>query len=175
MWKKFSKIFFGAESIEEMKKRGLALSLAVPAFRWADWALVGATATLVAFLKQFNLSDLAIFAVLWIGNILLSWSIVFANSKSEIDFTLMEGLRRLINVSLEKSKLTGTILEALIFMRLLIWDGADHIVIFFNHKLSSKLLKATTLIVCSAIQMSIWTVLYVYGYNNFLELFEKLF
>ncbi len=172
---KFLKIFFGADSAEEIKKRGIVLSLAVPAFRWFDWLLVGLTQILVAFLIQLGLSYGLIFLLLWTGNIALNWSIVAINDKTKIDFTLMEGLRRLINAALEKSRLTGRILEAIILIRLIIWDGSDNVVIFFRHKLDNFYLRLATFIVVSGVQMGVWTTLYVLGYHSFSQLFKKFF
>jgi hypothetical protein len=173
MLKKLSRIFLGVQNVEEMKKQGLLLSLAVPAFRWADWALVGATGMFVAMLKKFGISDIGIFLILWIANVMIELLIVKGNDKTKVDFTLAEGLRRLADAAIAKSKLSGVILETLIFVRLLVWDGSAFVVIFFNRKLKTFSGKITVLIICSAVQMSIWTTLYILGYNGFSDMISK--
>jgi len=175
------KIFFGVENAAEMRKKGLALALVVPAVRWGEWALVGATATLVALLKticikEYCFTDIGIFFVLWIGNLFLSGGIVKLNqSLADVDVTLMEGLRRLIDAAIHKSKLWGWILEAVILVRLIIWDGAAYFIIFFHKRINMQWKKRAAFILASGVQMAIWTVLYLAGFNSFSELFKKMF
>lgn len=173
--KKLAQIFFGVQSVEEMKRQGLALSLAVPAFRWADWALVGVTGVFVVALKGLGISDIGIFLILWLANILIELLVVKINDKTKIDFTLMEGLRRLANAATQKSKTTGVMLEMVVFIRLLIWDGSAFVVIFFNHKFRTFPKKFLVLVVCSGIQMLAWTTLYIFGYNSFTDMVSKMF
>jgi hypothetical protein len=87
----------------------------------------------------------------------------------------MEGLRRLINAGIEKSKVSGLIIETLIIVRLIIWDGPDRFVIFFRSRLNSQQSKVAIFVIASAIQMAIWTAIYVAGYENFSEVFKSLF
>jgi hypothetical protein len=170
------KIFFGVESAEEMKKRGLAIALVVPAIRWGEWALVGATATLVALLKTWGLGDITIFFILWMGNLLISGGIVKLNQAlADVDVTLMEGLRRLIDAAINKSRIAGFLMEFLIVIRLIVWDGASYFIIFFHSRFNAQWKKRVAFIMASGVQMAIWTALYVAGYNSFSELFRKLF
>lgn len=170
----FAKIFFGIDDPKEMRKRGLTMAVAIPAIRWMDWMLMGATATLVAFLKRFSLGDVVIFFVLWTGNIILSGAVVFANDKSGVDLTAMEAVRRLTDAAIAKSKVTGIILEVLIIFRLLIWDGPDQFIIFLRGRLNSKMTKILVFVSASGFQMAIWTYLYILGYENFTELFKAI-
>lgn len=172
--KKFLQIFLGVQNLEEMKKQGLMLSLAVPAFRWADWAVLVATGTFVVILKNLGISDIGIFLILWILNVVFEYLIIKGNDKIKVDFTLMEGLRRLVDVVIAKSRPTGVILEIAIFLRLLIWDGSAFVVIFFNHKLRTITIRLAVLVIGSAIQMSVWTTLYILGYNSFSDMISKL-
>ncbi|OPY78766.1 MAG: hypothetical protein A4E65_02124 [Syntrophorhabdus sp. PtaU1.Bin153] len=173
--RRFAKIFFGAESPDEMKRKGIAMAVAIPAVRWIDWILAGLTATLVAFFKEKGLGNVLIFFILWLGNIALSGAIVFANDKTKIDLTAMEAIRRLVDAAIAKSKFTGVILEILILGRLLIWDGPDQFIIFFRFRLKNPIAKIILFILASGFQMMIWTFLYILGYENFKELFKAIF
>ncbi|NTW89349.1 MAG: hypothetical protein HGB37_00320 [Candidatus Moranbacteria bacterium] len=175
MFRKGLLIFFGVDSPEEMKKKGLVLSAAVPAIKWVDWVLVGATATAVGFLKNQGFPEWGIFLILWVTNMALSASVVIAAEKTSLDLTLMEALRRLIDAAIEKSRVTGLMLESVVLIRLLLWDGADQFVIFLKRRIPNFRLLAVVFVMASAIQMAVWTVLYGLGYDNFSDLFRHLF
>jgi hypothetical protein len=163
-----------------MRKRGLSMALIVPAIRWGEWALLGATGTLVIILKSANfwgyeLTDLEIFFILWIGNMLIEASMVWFNDKVDVDVTLMEGLRRLVDTAFLKSKIAGLIIEIIVVIRLVVWDGSGYFIIFFRDRLSKKATQLAFFVLASGFQMAIWTALYVAGYKGFSELFKKLF
>jgi hypothetical protein len=178
--KKFLQIFFGVSSVEEMRKRGLSMALIIPAIRWGEWALLGATGALVTVLKSvsfwgFQVTDIGIFLILWIGNMAIEASMVWFNDKVDVDVTLMEGLRRLVDNAFLKSKIAGLIIETIVVIRLVVWDGSGYFIIFFRDRLSKKATQLVLFVLASGFQMAIWTALYVAGYEGFLELFGKLF
>ena len=104
--KAFVRMFLGAKSNEKIAGKGLTLALAAPAFGWLEWTMVGLAASLVAFLKHYGVSNLTIFFILWVGNVVITTIGVFASNKSGMDFTLMQGLRRLVDEAKRKSKST---------------------------------------------------------------------
>ncbi|MDD5464451.1 MAG: hypothetical protein PHP62_04840, partial [Candidatus Moranbacteria bacterium] len=170
--KTLAKIFFGVDSFEEMKKRGFSMMLIVPAIRWGEWVLLGTTASVVIALKAWGFGDVSIFFILWIGNLTIEFLMVEFNDSTEIDVTLMEGLRRLVDTAFTKSIFAGIVIEALVILRLVIWDGSAYFIIFFRNRLQSRTVKNGLFIFASGFQMAVWTGLYIYGYNNFSELFK---
>lgn len=172
--RRFFEIFLGAVNISEMKKRGLLLSFIVPAYRWFDWFLVGTAATVTGFLKFYGFSNISIFLILWLANASYCSLIIFFNNRTSVDITLMEGFRRLINKALEKSKFYGRLAETVFFFRIIIWDGADSFVIFFKEKIKSRFHLVASVLFASGFQMLIWTSLYIFGYENFSDLFKSL-
>ena len=123
-------------------------------------------------LRKYNVQDSLIFVILWAGNMLVSGMVVYIGRKTRTDLTLMEGLRRLIDKTIERSKKIGLLIEAVLFIRLIIWDGADQFIIFFDKRLKSSLAKVAVFVLVSGIQMAIWTVLFIKGYESLSELFS---
>jgi hypothetical protein len=148
------------------------MMLVVPAIRWGEWALMGATASLVAMLKLYGVGDVSVFFILWIGNLVLSGAIVKFNDSTEVDITLMEGLRRLVDAAFVKSKIAGIVIEALVLIRLIIWDGASYFIIFFRSRITKRSTKILIFVAASGIQMAAWTMLYIAGYNKFSDLLK---
>ncbi|MEI7890852.1 MAG: hypothetical protein WCI36_02690 [bacterium] len=158
-----------------MKKRGLSMMLIVPAIRWGEWMLLGATGAAVVALKAWGVGDVSIFFLLWAGNLLIEWCLIAFNDSTDVDVTLMEGLRRLVDKAFEQSLILGIVIEILVVVRLIIWDGAAYFIIFFQKRLVRKSLKISLFVFSCGLQMAVWTVLYIYGYESFSDLFAKLF
>lgn len=149
-------------------------AILVPSFYVMDWALVGVTAALVSFLKFRGFSDLHLWLTLWALNLVYSGAVIILNERSSIDFTLMETSRRLTNSAAKKSKWAGRFIELAVFIRLLLWDGPDQLLIFFKERLPSRLLKGAFFVVTSGFQMFIWAQLYILGFESIGDLMQIL-
>lgn len=170
--KKLIEIFLGSEDLREMKKKGLSMSYLVPSVWILDFVMVGITGVLVAFLQKYmELGYVYIFSILFFGNMIISGAVVYWNSKTETDITMMEGLRRLINFLIEKKLFLGIVVEVIIFFRLLIWDGPDQFIVFFGYRLKSKFSKVAIFTTASFCQMAIWTYAYMKGVESFWDIF----
>ena len=164
-------LFLGARHATEAKRNSLKIAVAFPVVSWLDWVLVGVAVALVGVLKEYGVADTVVFLILWLGNMLVSGSIVYIGRKTQTDLTLMEGLRRLVDKTTEKTRTTGILLEVFLFFRLLLWDGADQFIVFFDRRLKSTGAKIAVFVAASGIQMAIWTVLFIKGYESLTELF----
>lgn len=173
--KTLAKIFFGVDTFEAMKKKGFSMMLIVPAIRWGEWMLLGITGMLVVILKSWGIGDVSIFFILWGGNLVIETAMVLFNDSTEVDVTLMEGLRRLVDMAFQKSIIAGSIIEIIVIIRLIIWDGAAYFIIFFRNRLTGKFAKISLFIFAAGFQMAVWTLLYICGYNSFWELVRKFF
>lgn len=167
--KKITQTFLGAEDSVEQKKKGAMIAVLFPAYTWFHWALVGVAVSITAFLKHHAVSGLIIFLVLWIGNMIICGAVILFNDESGIDLTLMEGTRRLIDKAIQKSRFAGLLVETLIIIWLIVWDGPDMFIIFYRQKLNGKALRFLAFIAASAFQMAIWTKLYIIGYTDLLH------
>jgi len=157
---------------KEIAKKGAATVILVPTLRFLDWLLVGASITLFSALKYNGLNDLSIWLVLWILNMLLSGAIVLFNDRIKVDITLMQMLRKAVNILISKSRTIGYIAEVIIVVRLLIWDGPDQLIIFFRERLGSGPVILLCFVISSGIQMFIWTKIYSYGYDGISDLIK---
>lgn len=146
--------------------RGLLTAALVPSFYLTEWLLVGASAALFSTLRYRGLSDGQIWLLLWLGNLLLSTLFVLCNDRLQIDLTLMQGLRRLTEATIRRSGWPGLLLEAVVCIRLLIWDGPCQLLIFCRCRLPSPFLRAVFLVTASGLQMLIWARLYTLGYDS---------
>lgn len=167
--KKIISIFFGGR-----RDKALQVTVSVPVYRGTIWLLVLGTAALVAFLQKLGLTYFPIFLILWIGNMLLTGSIIKANRKTDLDFTSMEGMRNILRKAQEKSRFLGYLAEALAVPVLVIWSGADHFIIFFEERLSSRKMKILTFVLVSACNMAIWTLVFIKGADGFWDLISRI-
>ena len=141
-------------------------ALFAPAFYAIEWGLVGAAAVIISFLKHYELSELAIWLILWGLNLLFSGAVVLFNDRFNIDITLMEALRRLTNSTAKKSRLAGRLIEFAVFIRLILWDGPCQLLIYFRERLHSNILRGCFFVIAGGFQMFIWTKLYLLGYES---------
>jgi hypothetical protein len=65
----------------------------------------------------------------------------------------METSRRWTNAAAQKSKWAGYIIEVIVFIRLLLWDGPCLLVIYFKERLPSGLLRAGVFVAASGFQL----------------------
>jgi len=172
------RIFLGTDKPKEIKKKAMRLAVLVPAFRVFDWSMVLVGGAITVALKEFGLGNLTIFMLLWLGYVIQARVEIFANDKfAQDDITLMEGLRRWINVCFEISLARGILAETLAFTRVAVWDGAGCMAILYRPLLPpSRVLRIFLLIAFAGIHMFIWFQLYLLGYNSvFAFLKDKVF
>jgi hypothetical protein len=141
-------------------------AILAPSFYALEWGLVGVTAGLITFLKYRGLSDMSLWLFLWGLNLLFSAAVVLFNDHFRIDLTLMETLRKLTTRASGKSKWAGFLMELAVFFRLLLWDGASQLLIYFRERLPSRVLRNGLFLAASGLQMFIWLKLYSLGYEN---------
>lgn len=157
----------------------------------AEWWLMAATVALVAALKAYGLSDLQVFLILWVGNTVVSLGILFADRLSGSDITFMRAYRRMADAVLAfgskvraKSVLRQTVFDriksdlfygflvlcvSLVAIWLTFWLGAAYMAAFFSRELEKSLARRVlVVVVLSAVQMFLWTVIYTSGVEFFL-------
>ena len=158
--------FLGMEDRSDLARRTGILALAVLLYRQLDWILVALTASLVGVLRYYQVSHLHIFLILWIANLFLSGALVVCSQKVEVDFTLSNGWRRLVNRAAARSRLLGGILEAAFILGISLWAGAGPLYIFLCEKIPSRPTLGVIVVVVSGIQMAIWGGVFVFGYES---------
>lgn len=147
----------------------------VPAFYAFDWILVGLTAGLVSLLIVAGMGETGIWLILWACNILLSSGIVLFGDRLGVDLTLMQTLRRVVDLIHARSQRVGWICEAALLVRLLLWDGPAQLLIFIRQRVPSKTLRAAILVAAGGIQMFVWTRVYLLGYEGIASVVRSIF
>ena len=161
------KLFFGADSISDLKKKGILTGVSATTFWGIEWILTLATGILVGIMTgYFQWSEWVIFLVLWGGNLLIALTIVFVNKNIEADFTLMEGARRLVDASSEWSEISGVILETILLIPIVLWEGAGAFAIFFQKRIPTGYMMSIASMGVSGIQMAVWTKTFIFGYGT---------
>jgi hypothetical protein len=176
MLKKLIQIFFGTESLAEMKKKGILVPFSFSAlFSFEILILVPVTEALVMFLiHQLHFSIFRVFLVLWSVNLFVSAGIVLFSDKSNGDPTLAEGMRRLFEAALQKSKITGSIFGILVSFLLIFWEGAAAYLIFLRGMVNSRFFQIAIFVITAGVQMAVWTKVYVYG-DSFISAIVSFF
>ena len=151
---------------QELSRKGIATAIFVPSLYATEWFLVAVTAAIVSLLKHYRLTDTSIWFILWGLNLMVSGAVIVFGDKIKIDITLMQSLRKLSNAITKRTKVIGILLEFCIVLRLLLWDGSAHMLIFFRERIPSNLLRACLFIFASGFQMFVWAKLYILGYDS---------
>lgn len=151
--------------------RGVLTAVLAPSFYLMDWVLVAATASTFAWLRHSGVPGWQIWLLFWALNLMISGSVVLFHNRTGIDLTLMESLRGLIGRVAGRSKPMGLVLETVIFIRLLIWDGPCQLLIFFQQRLKTPRTRGCFLVAASGVQMLVWAGVYGLGYESIRGLF----
>lgn len=159
---------------EKARRSGWWLAVLVPSFYLAEWLLAGATATLFSFLKYQGLPLRQIWLIFWGANLIVSAAILLGNDRLQLDITLMQTLRRVVTATQRRSRRLGLLLEAALFLRLLLWNGACQLLIFFRARLALKTQRFCLFVAASGLQMLVWTKIYDLGYESVAELVNYL-
>ncbi len=162
----------GGHSDEALIKKGAATAILFPSFRFMEWLLVAATATIFSLFKYYGFTEYAIWIILWSLNLLVSGSVIVFNDYIKVDITLMQTARKFINALIERKKIVGHLLELMIVLRLLFWDGPDQLFIFFRERLRSKVIQICFFILSSGLQMFVWAKIYSYGYAGISDIIK---
>lgn len=155
-------------------RQGLGLALLVPSFYLAEWLLAAGTVTIYSLLKFKGIGSLYVWLLFWGANMLVSAGFILCNDRLRVDITLMQSLRNLVAAALRRSRCLGVLLETLLFLRLLIWDGPCQLLIFFRPRLSSRISRCGLFMTASGLQMLVWIHIFDLGYESVSELLHFL-
>lgn len=155
-------------------KRIAKTAIFVPMFYWFEWMLVAITFAFVSFLKEVGFADWQVFPVLWMGNIALSWSVVFASDKSDVDITLMGGFAKWISALKKMCLFAGLVFETLFVFWNLFWTGPAQVFILMRKIEWIQRNKVVVLVAASALQMAVWTMVYCAGYDDIIPILKQL-
>ena len=170
--KSISSTFLEIKKEQSLAKKGAKTGVGWASFWTLQWVVIAATQALVTFLRGVNFDFFQIFAILWVGSMILGWGVLFANDKLDVDFTAMRGFRNLVDASYEKFFLMGILLEGGFFLCLLLYAGPEKFIIFFDKYFSSKTSRIVIFTLANTCCMCLWTVAYVFCANSLIEVFR---
>ena len=155
--------FFGVEEYQELKRKGVITGFSFASLFGVEWVLVVVAQALVTFMVKIHWTEMQIFLLLWIGNMIVSFTIIAVNSKVDGDPTLMEGSRRLADLAFKKSIIGGCIMELIYLIGLVVWAETSSFYIFFRKRLGPFPIRTIIFVAVAGVKMYIWTKVYMFG------------
>lgn len=137
----------------------------------ADYYLVGVSAAIVAAMKHLGFAFLWAFVALWVFDFVVAGAFVFFYEKTGKDLSLGVDYRRAIDTAYKKSRITGIIAIVLFIIKAIFWTGPEQVVTFFRKEIRTILRVIIVLLVLTAIQAVIWTMIYGFGYGLVAKMF----
>lgn len=167
--------FFGTSGIKGTAVKAGKVSLANIFFRIYENGIFLTTATIVSSLKYLEWTEPSIFLLLWILNMGFCFSEFFIYDKTQIDFTLVAGYRRMVDAVWILTKPGGTILEFICAVKLLFWDSVTLLLIFMEKRIDRFILRSIVFVLGSFAQMALWTWLFSIGYDGLMPLAKDFY
>jgi hypothetical protein len=131
----------------------------------ADYGLSLLSAALVAAMKARGFSFAPTFVALWAFDLAAAGFFIVFYYRTGEDLSLGEDFRRAVDTVHEKSRLIGWVAMALVIGRAIFWTGPERVIIFFRKEIGTTFRVIVTLLILTALQAIIWTVLYGLGYE----------
>jgi len=110
------------------------------------------------------------FLARWLFDLAAAGAFVIAYEKTGQDITLGEAYRNSTDVIFERSRVAGILATIWTIIHAAVWSGLDHVVVFFKKELATRSRTAVALVLLTAVQAAVWTVLYTLGYESVPEL-----
>jgi hypothetical protein len=142
----------------------------------ADYWLMAASAAFIVLMDtQFDYGPYGLFLLMWGFDIAVANIFVVLWKRTGQDVTLGESYRRAVDAIHDESRHAGYLAFLGVIVKASIWDGPEHIVIFFNKEIKTELRMLIALLVLTALQAAFWTPVYVLGFESGMELFQLVF
>lgn len=131
----------------------------------ADYGLVFVSAAIVVAMKAFGFSFIWAFIALWIFDFITAGAFIVFYEKTGRDLSLGEDFRRATDTIHKKSRLAGYATMTLVIGQAVFWTGPEKVITFFRKEIETIPRILVTLLILTAIQAIIWTILYGFGYD----------
>lgn len=144
------------------------------AYSLADYWLAGVSAALMIGMKVYGYEFVHLFFAMWSFDIAIACAFIAVWQRTGHDLTLGEDYRRAVDVMHAKSRGVGRVAIGLVCAKACVWDGPEHIVIFFRKEIRTEARMAFILLVLTALQAVVWAAVYSFGYDSVSELWRYL-
>lgn len=175
---RISRAFFGIQAQDSGLKTGLRVGgiagLRVVYGILDYWFAILAGTYIVTMDRVFGFGPVALFFLMWVFDITVAQAFVVVWRRTGQDVTLGESYRRAVDEIHRGSKLAGRIAILGVLLKATIWDGPEHIVIFFAKEIRTEFRMLMVLLFLTAIQAAFWAPTYVLGYDAVVELIKHM-
>lgn len=137
----------------------------------ADYGLTFVSAAIVAAMKALGFSFFWAFIAMWTFDFVVAGAFIAFYEKTGEDLSLGEDLRRATDTIRKTSRLAGYATMALIIGQAIVWTGPEKIITFFRKEIGTIPRVTFTLLILTAVQAVIWTMIYGFGYDLLTQLF----
>ena len=135
------------------------------AYFFADYYLVGVSASIVSTMKYLGFSFSLTFVALWIFDVIVAGAFLILYERTGEDLSLGEDYRRAVDTIYTKSRLAGHAALLMFIAKATYWTGPEKVVTFFRKEIGSAYRVGIVLLILTAIQSLIWTPIYGLGYD----------
>lgn len=130
-----------------------------------DNYLFGLSAAIFVATKVLEFPFFLTFLVLWTFDFTVAAVFIVVFEKTGKDLSLGEDFRRAADTIHKKSRWASHVVLLLIITKAIFWTGPEKIVTFFRKEIGTIAMVIAALLVLTAIQAFIWTILYGFGYG----------
>jgi hypothetical protein len=137
----------------------------------ADYGLTFVSAAIVALMKALGFSFFWAFIAMWTFDFVVAGAFIVFYEKTGEDLSLGEDLRRATDTIHKTSRLAGYATMVLVIGQAIVWTGPEKIITFFRKEIGTIPRIIVILLVLTAIQAVIWTMIYGFGYDLLMRWF----
>jgi hypothetical protein len=174
--KDVAKAFFSIEAGDnrkEVAEKVAYTGVKRVAYAVADYWLMAASAAFIILMdKVLGYGWFGLFMAMWAFDLAVAIAFILIAEYTKKDITLGSDYRRAVDVLHAKSKFVGYLSFASVIVKASLWDGPEHLVMFFKKELKNDAVVVLTLLSLTAVQAAIWTPIYVLGFDSAYELFD---
>lgn len=137
----------------------------------ADYGLTVISVGIFATMKTLEFSFLGTFLALWSFDFVVAGSFIVFYEKTGKDLSLGEDFRRATDTIHKRSRLAGygTMLSVIILA--IVWTGPEKVITFFRKEIETIPRIIVVLLILTAMQSFIWTIIYGLGSDILAKLF----
>lgn len=171
--RKSFKVFFAPKEGESLGEKGIKTGTAAALYSaYHYWVVIPIAVAVVSILRAKGYPYEVIFVILWILNVLNGIIVLIVNDRLKKDITLQEGTQRVVAEVTKRKFVVGILGECANLIKLTFWDGPAELTIFLRERLRGyRILAAIIFFLAAGLQMVLWTVIYIKGYDSLSQIF----
>ena len=134
-------------------------------YKILDYWTILASAAIVAHMKKEGFAFWPTAGALWLFDIIVAAAFVLWHETTGHDITLGKDFRRATDRIHSASPIAGYISMVGVVLFAVFWSGPEQVILFFRKEIRSFFRRVVILLVLTAIQSYIWTIIYGLGYD----------